>query len=98
MIHVTKLSVSGERTTKTVESRRGTLPCDNVDWDDACAFLQGWVEVINVRRGAWLMVDEEGRLKSLPVNHAATLIAGRTIVGNAIFIETLQTKSNFDSR
>lgn len=89
MIHVTKISVSGGRTTEKVKSTRGVLPCDNVDWDDARAFLQGWVEIISVRRGAWLMVDEEGHLKSLPVNHEATLIAGRTIVGNAIFIETV---------
>lgn len=48
----------------------------------------GYIEVVSVYLDPnhLLIVDEEGLLKHLPLNHIATLLAGRAIVGPAMLI------------
>lgn len=45
----------------------------------------GWIERIPIRGGE-MYVDEEGLLKNLPYNDAASEIAVRPLVGNALVI------------
>lgn len=47
----------------------------------------GLVEALRLDDETYLMVDEEGRMKNLPLNTQATLLYQRdTIVGNAVLI------------
>jgi hypothetical protein len=56
-------------------------------WDAAKAALGGaMIEVVYLRGGAVLLVDEEGLLKSLDLNIVATNIAGHEIVGDAVMV------------
>lgn len=51
------------------------------------------VELVRVQNNQFLIVDEEGLMKELPYNDAASKVAHRPIVGNAILLkgeETLQ--------
>ena len=90
MIRITKIKTDGEQTITTREMiGKGVSPLSTVDWDDAQAFLGGWAEVVNLSRKAWLMVDEEGLLKRVPLNPKASALARRPIVGNAILIESV---------
>ena len=90
MIRITKIKTDGGTTVTTREMiGKGVSPLSTVDWDDARAFLGGWAEVVNLSRKAWLMVDEEGLLKRVPLNPKASALAQRPIVGNAILIESV---------
>lgn len=47
----------------------------------------GWVEAVRIADDTFLMVDEEGKMKSLPVNTQASLLYQRdVIVGDAVMI------------
>lgn len=89
MIRVTKIKTDGETMIEILPTKKGVSPLDTVDWDDARAFIGGWAEVVNLSRKAWLMVDEEGLLKRVPLNRKASVLAQRPIVGNAILIESV---------
>ena len=52
----------------------------------AQAIVGGNVELITLDDGDQLLVDEEGRMKQLPVNTVATLLAQRVIVGPALLL------------
>jgi hypothetical protein len=56
---------------------------------EARALIEGWIEqvycIINGKKGV-MLVDEEGLLKMLPRNPAASAIAGRPIVGTVIVL------------
>jgi len=93
-IQITKIKSNGDHTTSTQEVAKGVSPLDALDWDDARDFLEGYVEVIGLRTDGfrhktWMMVDEDGLPKALAPNHTASVIAGRRIVGNAIWIEVI---------
>jgi hypothetical protein len=53
-------------------------------------FVEGYIEIIDLRNGKIMVVNEEGKLKDLPFNHAATKIYAKVysnrdiIVGNAL--------------
>lgn len=49
------------------------------------------VELVQLKKGVEMWVDEEGLLKENTLNHLASHMAGRPIVGNAIVIDN--TKS-----
>lgn len=56
---------------------------------DARVILEGWIEQINIKikeEPKVMLVDEEGLLKRLPLNRAASSMAGRTIVGPVIVL------------
>lgn len=44
------------------------------------------VEIVRLPNGDQMLVNEEGLLFNLPVNPAATLVAQRLIVGNALVL------------
>ena len=48
------------------------------------AFVDGYIELVRLGPGQLMFVNEEGRLKGLPLNLQASLIAGQTIVGDVI--------------
>jgi hypothetical protein len=86
MIRITKIRVNGEQTVETIARVKGESPLDTVSWDDAQEFLGGWVEIIPSKK-AFLMVDDEGLVKGLPLNITASMISGQRIVGNAIMVQ-----------
>jgi hypothetical protein len=66
---------------KVVEDKK-----EKIDLREAQEIIGGYVEVVRLPKGLGkLLVDEEGLLKGLPLNIGASLIAGRTIMGNAIY-------------
>lgn len=46
----------------------------------------GYVERVRLPHKAVMLVDEEGKLKSKPVNQAASEVAGQTIVGDVLLL------------
>lgn len=61
-------------------------------YEQAKAFIGGWLEAVTLPNGDLLVIDEEGKIKGLPVNFFATVVwqeyFGDTdvIVGPAILI------------
>lgn len=59
-------------------------------------FVEGYIEIVDLRNGKIMVVNEEGKLKDLPFNHAATKIYAETysnrdvIVGNALVCESTE--------
>ena len=57
-------------------------------------FVEGYLEIVELKNGKIMVVNEEGKLKDLPFNHAATKIYAETyssrdiIVGNALVCES----------
>lgn len=58
------------------------------------SFVEGYIEIVELKDGKIMVVNEEGKLKDLPFNHAATKIYAETysnrdvIVGNALVCES----------
>lgn len=55
----------------------------------------GYIEIVRVGRDGLMVVDEEGKLKNMPVNHKATLFyanANDVIVGDALVCHRSQIK------
>lgn len=56
-------------------------------------FVDGYIEIVELKDGKIMVVNEEGKLKDLPFNHTATKIYAETysnmdvIVGNALVCE-----------
>lgn len=44
----------------------------------------GYIQIIRLKSGKFLLVDEEGLLKGKPVNIQASLLCGLRIVGDAL--------------
>lgn len=59
---------------------------ETMTFRDAQKVVGGYVEVVRVPAGGCLLVNEDGQLRRLPVNEAATALAGRPIVGDAVFL------------
>ena len=62
------------------------MPANGTDFKlrEVQKMIGGYVEVVYLRDGRIMLVDEEGLLKGLPLNRAASRMAGRPIVGNAL--------------
>lgn len=53
-------------------------------------YVGGWIEIVRVKfegKDCDMVVNEEGKLLGLPVNHFASIVAQQTIVGNAILVK-----------
>lgn len=48
--------------------------------------VDGYIEIVGLRDGAVMIVDEEGKLKDKPYNLLASLVAGTDIVGSALIV------------
>lgn len=55
--------------------------------EEAQNFVGGYIEIIYLKDGSQMIVNEEGRLFMLPQNKEASLIAGRCIVGNVLILK-----------
>jgi hypothetical protein len=44
----------------------------------------GYIEALNLGNGKYLVVNEEGLIRNLPINPSASRLYGRPIVGNAV--------------
>ena len=64
-------------TTQHVSDREWTLK-------EMQTAVGGLIELVTLRDGKHLICNEEGLLRSLPINEEASQLAGRMIVGNAI--------------
>ena len=62
------------------------MPANGTDFKlrEVQKMVGGYVEVVYLRDGRIMLVDEEGLLKGLPLNRAASRMAGRPIVGEAL--------------
>ena len=67
-------------TTETIAPAKGTFTLEEV-WE----IVGGYVEIVRLKKG-FLLVDEEGTMpwKALPLNPAASELAGRPIVVTAL--------------
>lgn len=54
--------------------------------------VEGYVEIVRLRDGRIMVVNEEGMLMKLPYNRIASQIAGQPIVGNVLVCERWQIK------
>lgn len=53
---------------------------------EAQEFVGGYVEEIRLSNGDQMLVNEDGLRLKLPHNEAASLLAGRPIVGSAVIL------------
>lgn len=62
------------------------MPANGTDFKlrEVQKMVGGYVEVVYLRDGRIMLADEEGLLKGLPLNRAASRMAGRPIVGPAL--------------
>lgn len=57
--------------------------------EDVQEAVGGYVELLNIRVGqkpAQLLVNEDGLSMGLPINEAASMLCGRTIVGDVLIL------------
>lgn len=59
---------------------------ENPSLKEAQAFVGGLVELVNLPNGDQMLVNEEGRMKKLPINDPASSAADQRILGNAIIL------------
>lgn len=50
------------------------------------AIIGGYIETVRFAADAVMLVDEDGYVKCLPPNPAATLVAGQVILGTALLV------------
>ena len=55
--------------------------------EEARGFIDGYVEIVHLRSGAQLLIDEEGHMKKLPLNVIASLLYGGPIAGRAMILK-----------
>lgn len=62
------------------------MPANGTDFQlrEVQKMVGGYVEVVYLRDGRVMLVDEEGLLKGAPLNREASRMAGRPIVGPAV--------------
>jgi hypothetical protein len=58
-----------------------------LELEKAHALVGGYVEMHELENGDQLLIDEDGRLKRLPLNIPASTIAGFSVVGPAVLLK-----------
>ena len=56
------------------------------------AIVNGYIEIVYLRDGRLMVVNEEGLLERLPYNAAASILACETIVGDVLVCDRKQIK------
>lgn len=79
-MEATLYKTSGEETEVSPEGGTFTL-------DELQKFVGGYIELVPLPEGMVLVVNEEGLLRSLPKNDTASFLAGRIIVGDAVWMD-----------
>ena len=64
----------------------------SLTFPEAQRLVGGMVEPVRLPNGDTILVNEEGLLMGLPINTAASLLAGKTLVGPAIYLTKAETK------
>jgi hypothetical protein len=64
----------------------------SLTFPEAQRLVGGMVEPVRLPNGDTILVNEEGLLMGLPINTAASLLAGQTLVGPAIYLTKAETK------
>ena len=59
---------------------------ENPSLKEAQDFVGGLVELVNLPNGDQMLVNEEGRMKKLPINDPASSASDQRILGNAIIL------------
>ena len=54
--------------------------------EEAGEFVGGYVELVRLKNGDQLLLNEEGRLKGMPLNKRASELYGGIIVGDVILL------------
>ena len=52
----------------------------------------GWIEVVTLRNGQLMVVNEEGKMIGLPYNQAASILCGQPVVGDVLVCDSEQIK------
>ena len=62
-------------------------PTEKLDLKTLQDYVGGWIEIVPVRTMgfSYVVVNEEGRINGLPLNQTASTLAGRELVGVAVF-------------
>jgi hypothetical protein len=68
------------------------LPIAEPTLEELQGLVGGYIEVAYLDKQNILIMNEEGRLMGLPVNHEASSLTGRYIVGDAVLMEKGQLK------
>ena len=55
--------------------------------EHAQKIVGGYVEMVYLRNGDQMLVNEEGLIHRLPVNERASILSGKLIVGNALVLK-----------
>lgn len=66
--------------TKTITDKKLTL-------EEMQEFVGGLIELVYLKNGDHLIINEEGLLLQLPQNQEASMIAEQMIVGNALILK-----------
>jgi hypothetical protein len=70
--------------TKNVEPKNGI----RFMLEELQEYVGGYIELVHLMEPKYyLLVNEDGLLRGLPLNKAASVIAGRRIVGDAVYME-----------
>jgi len=78
-----QLPEQGEEPQFKVVDRKEDSPTS----EEAREFVGGYWEIVHLRNGDQLIVDENGRLKGLPINEEASKLYDGWVVGNAIHLK-----------
>lgn len=70
---------------KPLQKRKTTV--DHFSLDDMQKWIGGYVQVMQSGDGrSFVLCDEDGQTKGLPLNVHASMIAGRPVVGPAVVV------------
>ena len=72
-----------------------TLTNTKIGLTEAQEYIGGYIERIKLPNGNVLLIDEEGRVKGLKENTAASVLAGQHIVGKAIYLAGRTAKAGW---
>lgn len=79
---------------KTDGSEENIQPKNGKDFklEELQPVVEGYIEIVRLRDGRLMIVNEEGMLMKLPYNRIASQIAGQPIVGNVLVCDEGQIK------
>jgi len=79
--------IKADGTEKEVTPKSG----NTFSLDELQTFVDGYIEMCTSTDNRWMVVNEEGKLKGLPVNEKATQLYGRdTLVGDILVCDKSQ--------